>query len=334
MQIRAEQLGKHLQQSLLPAYLVAGDEPFQLGECTDLLRRRAREQGFDDRQTFTVAERFDWHELLNEARSMGLFGGRKLIELRLGEKRPDKDGSAVICQLLDNPPDDILLLITASKLDRRRDVGSKWVSAVDKVGGITDIWPIDGGRLPGWIEQRCAQKGLLADRDAIALLGEMSEGNLLACAQEIDKLALLFPDQTIGVAEVQQSVGDCSRYSIFDLTDALSRDPVRALRILDGLRAEGTDEVQILWALAREARIYEAFVSGHGSSQRLPQQKAAEAERHAIRLGLPAIGAALALAARIDQSIKGMRPGNPHSGNTALTMKLAGQPLPAIFELL
>ncbi|MEE4249539.1 MAG: DNA polymerase III subunit delta [Alcanivoracaceae bacterium] len=334
MQIRAEQLDKHLQQSLLPAYLIAGDEPFQLGECSDLLRRRAREQGFDDRQTFSVADRFDWHEVLNEAQSMGLFGGRKLIELRLGDKRPDKEGSAVICQLLGNPADDILLLITASKLDRRRDVGSKWVSAVDKAGGVIDVWPIDADRLPGWIEQRCRQRGLQADRDAIALLSELSEGNLLACAQEVDKLALLFPNHSVSVAEVQQSVGDCSRYSIFDLTDALSRDPTRALRILDGLRAEGTDEVQILWALAREARIYEAFVSGHGSSQRLPPQKAAEAERHAIRLGLPAIGAALALAARIDQSIKGMRSGDAASGNTALALKLAGQPLPAIFELI
>jgi DNA polymerase-3 subunit delta len=330
MQLRAEQLGKHLGQSLLPAYLVAGDEPFQLGECADLIRQQARTAGFEDRQTFTVADRFDWHEVLNEAQSMGLFGGRKLLELRLGEKRPDKEGSAVLCRLLDNPPPDILLLISASKLDRRRDVGSKWVSAVDAVGAVIDIWPIDASRLPRWIEQRCQLKGVQIQSDAVTLLSELSEGNALACAQEIDKLALLFPDQPIGVNEIQQSVGDCSRHSIFDL----SRDPARALRILDGLRAEGTDEVQILWALAREARIFEAFVSGHGSSQRLPQQKAVEAERHAIRLGLPAIGAALALATRVDQTIKGMRPGDAASGNTALTLKLAGQPLPAIFEQL
>lgn len=334
MKLRAEQLDKHLQQPLLPAYLIAGDEPFQQGECSDALRLRARQQGFDDRQTFTVVERFDWHQLRHEAQSMGLFGGRKLLELRLGEKRPDKDGSAVICQLLENPSDDIMLLITASKLDRRRDAGSKWVNAVDKVGALIEVWPVDAARLPGWIEQRCRQQGLQINADAVALLSELSEGNLLACAQEVDKLALLFHGQSVGIAEVQQSVGDCSRYSIFDLTDALSRDASRALRILDGLRSEGTDEVQILWALAREARIFEAFASGNGSTQRLPQQKAAEAERHALRLGLPNIGAALALAARIDQSIKGMRPGDPHSGNTALTLKLAGQPLAPIFEVL
>jgi DNA polymerase III subunit delta len=334
MQIKAEQLGKHLQQGLRPVYLIAGDEPLQLGECSDLIRTHARDAGFDDRHVFTVVERYDWSELRNEAQSMGLFGGRKLLEIRLGEKRPDKDGSALLCHLLDNPADDILLLITASKLDRRRDIGSKWVNAVEAAGAIVDIWPVDSSRLPRWIEQRMKQRGLEASSDAIALLTELSEGNLLACAQEVDKLALLFPDRPVGVEEVQQSVGDCSRHSLFDLTDALSRDPGRALRILDGLRAEGTDEIQILWALSREARIYEALISGHGHTIKLPQQKAAEAERHAIRLGLPAIGAALALAARIDQTIKGMRPGDAVSGVTALTLKLAGQPLPPLFEQL
>jgi DNA polymerase III subunit delta len=334
MQIKPEQLGKQLQQGLRQAYLVSGDEPLQLGECSDLIRTRAREAGFDDRHTFTVTDRYDWSELRNEAQSMGLFGDRKLLEVRLGDKRPDKDGSALICQLLDNPTDDILLLITSSKLDRRRDIGSKWVNAVDAAGTIIDIWPVDSSRLPRWIEQRLKQRGLDASSDAINLLAELSEGNLLACAQEVDKLALLFPSQPIGIVEVQQSVGDCSRHSLFDLTDALPRDPARALRILDGLRAEGTDEFQILNMLAREARIFEALISGHAHTVRLPQQKAAEAERHAIRLGLPAIGSALALAARVDQTIKGTRPGDAASGVTALTLKLAGQPLPPLFEQL
>ena len=332
MQVRADQLARHLQSSLLPAYLVAGDEPFQLGESLDLIRQQARRQGFEDRHVFTMADRFDWSELRHEASSMGLFGGRKLLELRLGDKRPDKEGSALLCDLLDHPSDDILLLISASRLDRRRDVGSKWVTAVDQAGALIDVWPVEMTQLPRWIEQRARQRQLSLEADAIALLAELSEGNLLACAQEIDKLALLFPDQTVDVTGVQQSAGDCSRYTVFDLTDALGRGPDRALKVLDGLRAEGTDEIQILWALAREARIYEAFASGQGSSQRLPRQKALDAERHALRLGLPAIGAALALAARIDQTIKGMRPGSPASGNTALTLRLAGQPLPTLLE--
>src|SRR5690606_4554375 len=252
------------------------------------------------RQVFTVLDqRFDWSAVRSETQSMGLFGDRRLLEIRLGSQRPDRDGSATLCQILENPPDDILLLLVCTALDRRRDIGSKWVTAIEQCGAVVNITPVDATRLPRWIEQRAQSRGLQMDREAVALLSELSEGNLLACAQEIDKLALLFPDTRIGAAQVEQSAGDCSRYTVFDLTDAIARSPARAIKILDGLRAEGTDEIRILWALTREARIFEAFASGHGSSQRLPQHKAREAEQHALRLGLPAIGAALALAARV-----------------------------------
>ena len=38
MQLRAEQLGNHLQQQLLPVYLVSGDETLLIQECCDLVR--------------------------------------------------------------------------------------------------------------------------------------------------------------------------------------------------------------------------------------------------------------------------------------------------------
>lgn len=332
MQLRPEQIAGQLEQALLPVWLISGDEPLQQQDCLDQIRAAARSAGFDDRQTFSLSDKFDWSALYHEAHSMGLFGGRKLLELRLGDKRPDKGGSEVLCQLLAEPDSDILWLISASKLDYRRDRGSKWVKAVDQAGAIIDIWPVDAEHLPHWIRQRCQSRQVQADDDAIALLAELSEGNLLACAQEIDKLALLFPAQPVSLEQLQQSVGDCSRHTLFDLGDALSTDAPRVLRVLDGVRAEGIEEIQILWALTREARQLEALASGQ--PVRLPPRKQASASQHARRLGLPAIGAALALAGRIDQTIKGMRPGDPASGNTALALRLAGAPLAPLFEQL
>ena len=75
MRLRPEQLGKHLADRLLPAYLVAGDEPLQQGELLDDLRRAARDQGFDERHRFSSDTGIDWNSLLNESQSMSLFGG-------------------------------------------------------------------------------------------------------------------------------------------------------------------------------------------------------------------------------------------------------------------
>ena len=95
MRLRPEQLGKHLADRLLPAYLVAGDEPLQQGELLDDLRRAARDQGFDERHRFSSDTGIDWNALLNESQSMSLFGGRRILELVLNRTRPAARSSAM-----------------------------------------------------------------------------------------------------------------------------------------------------------------------------------------------------------------------------------------------
>ena len=79
MRLRVEQLAKHLQNDLLPVYLVAGDEPLQQDECLDALRAAARQKGFDERHRFSADTGIDWNALLNESQSMSLFGGRRIL---------------------------------------------------------------------------------------------------------------------------------------------------------------------------------------------------------------------------------------------------------------
>src|SRR5690606_20393160 len=94
--------------------------------------------------------------------------------------------------------------------------------------------------LPRWIGQRLSSRGLRADAQATAMLAERVEGNLLAAAQEVDKLALLHPGATLDAATMQSLVADSARYDIFGLVDAaLAGDAAHALRILAGLRGEG-----------------------------------------------------------------------------------------------
>lgn len=333
MRVRVNDVARVLEQKPLRAWLVAGDEPFQVGECCDLVRRNAFDEGFSERKLFSVDAGFDWPEVLNAAQSMGLFSGRTLIEIRLGEKRPDKTGSEILQQLLAMQIDDVRLLVSCSRLDRRRDMNSKWVTAIDQAGALVEVWPVDAASLPRWIEARLARFRLQAEPDALSLLAERSEGNLLACAQEVDKLALLCDDGQVTVARVQEAVGDSSRYSIFDLTDALP-DPERALRVLEGLRGEGSEPPVILWGLTRELRMLEALATGNARSVRVPPRKLAAMERLALNLGAPSLGRALGLAARVDQMIKGMRPGDPWQGLTALVLRLGNRPLPPVLEQL
>lgn len=333
MNLKPEQLRKHLDGELRPFYLVGGDEPFQVGECCDLIRQSARRQGFEERQLFNADTGMDWSAVHAEAQSLSLFGGQRIIELRLGEKRPDKAGSQVLQELFASPPPDTLILISSSRLDRRKDLGSKWVKALEQQGVVIQVWPVAPRALPEWIRQRLAAHGLGISREAATLLAERAEGNLLACAQEVDKLALLFPEQNLDLAQIQQSVGYSSRYSPFDLTEALTRgDPRRALRVLDTLREEGMEAPVILWALSREIRAMLALLDGSDPGVRMPPQRLRLLQQHAGRLGRDALQQALTRAAAVDRAIKGMSMLSPWQELATLVLRLSGHPLPQKLE--
>ena len=326
MQVRAEQLTRQLGSELKPVYLIAGDEPFQQAEAADLVRATARKQGFLERTVFSSDTGISWQDIYNEAGSMSLFGGQRLIEIRLGSKRPDKAGSETLVQLLNMNSPDTLFLITCSRLDRRKDMKSRWVTTVDKQGVVTEIWPVPANRLHDWINRRLASHKLSASTDAVELLAQRSEGNLLACAQEIEKLALLCPGGSVEPADVQQAVGNSSRFTPFDLAEATTDgDSARALRILDTLAEEGVEAPVILWAMAREIRAMCAMAEGKDPGIRMPPQRLRAMQTRARQLGLPRLQQAQLLAARADQQVKGLQPGRAADTLAEMVLKLTAK---------
>ena len=195
MKLRAEQLSQDLGRGLKPCYLVSGDEPLLAGEAADLIRKSARQQDYLERQLFH-ADSTDWDAFLNESQSLSLFADRRILEVRIANGKPGDRGSKALVQYCENPAPDTLLLVISSKLDRSQQ-RSKWVTALEKIGAHIQIWPVDLRQMPGWLNQRLRSKGITADRDAVTVLAQRVEGNLLAAQQEIEKLALSYSGQAI-----------------------------------------------------------------------------------------------------------------------------------------
>jgi len=223
---------------LKPAYLLAGEEHLLLLEAADALRARARALGYSEREVIDAEANFDWTALAVAAASMSLFATRRVIDLRLPGGRPGKDGSAAIIEYCERPPPDTILLITCTQWSKQHE--GAWVSALERIGMFVPVWPLKQNEMQAWVEQRMKRAGLNPDREAVAALAARVEGNLLAAAQEIDKLKLLHGDAPLDAATLEALVADSARYDVFRLSDAaLGGDGARALRILAGLRAEG-----------------------------------------------------------------------------------------------
>ena len=240
MELKPERLVAQLAaEPLRPAYLVAGAEPLLVLEAADAIRTRARETGFGEREVFDADGRdFDWNALDATFRAPSLFSAQRLVELRLPTGRPGKEGGEVITGYCANPPGDIVLLVTAGEWSRQH--GGKWSEAIARIGHVVPAQQVRAHELEGWLEARLRSRGVRADRNAVQRLAERVQGNLLAAAQEVDKLALLADGSTFDGARMDALVADAARFDVFRLVDAaLNGQPAQAARMLAGLRAEG-----------------------------------------------------------------------------------------------
>ncbi len=333
MRIPLPKLQTHLGDGLAPVYLLSGDEPLQLGEAADAVRAAARAAGYANREVIEAAANFDWNQLAAEANSLSLFAEQKIIDLRLPSGKPGREGGAALAAYCADPPPDTLLLLTLPKLDKAQQ-NSKWFKAIDQLGVVVQIWPIEAAQLPRWIEQRLRAAGLQPAPGVAALLAERIEGNLLAARQEIEKLLLLLGPGPVDLDSLSQAVGDSARFDVFTLVDgALQGDATRCLRILGGLRDEGIAPPVVLWALARELRalatIARQVADGASPEQAMRSARVWDKRKPLVgqalrRLPPAAWGSLLQLCQRTDAAIKGADGDDPWRLLERIALGIAG----------
>ena len=326
MQLKLDGLDAHLRQArakgLAALYVLYGDEHLLVLEAADRIRAAARESGFSEREVLVADGRgFQWSRLLESQQSMSLFGDRKLVELRIPNGKPGKDGGEVLRAVAARPSDDVLMLVTLPRLDFAT-TKSAWFQALEGAGVSLKVDNVDRTRLPAWVGERLALQNQKVEagepgRCALQFIAEKVEGNLLAAHQEIQKLGLLYPPGEVTFDQVHDAVLNVARYDVFKLSEAmLTGDIPRLVRMLEGLRGEGEATVLVLWALTEEIRVLskvrQALAVGKpagvvakelriwGPRERLVPQAAQ-------RLTTQRLEAALALAARLDRQVKGLQ---------------------------
>jgi DNA polymerase III subunit delta len=330
MQLRAEQLEQHLQKSLAPLFVIHGDEPLIALEAADAVRAAARRRGFAEREVYTVERGFDWSAFAYAGASRSLFGGGKLVELRMPGGKPGADGAATLLAYCARLDPEMLTLVSLPRLDRAGQ-SSAWFNALAAAGVVVEVWPVERARLPQWIGARLARQAQKASPEVLEFLAARVEGNLLAAHQEVQKLALLAPPGELALETVEHAVAAVARYDPYAAAEALvAGDFARYVRVLQGLRGEGEAPTFVLFAIASALFVLRGMAEGKSAErlfgeQRLynkPLQRAVQsaARRHAR----PVLDAALSQAALIDRTIKGVARGDPWDHFTALGLKLAG----------
>jgi len=260
-----DRLVDRLNRGLDRVYLIAGPEYLLVEEGCDAIRAAVSAAGIGERIVLEADARFDWSRLDGATETLSLFATRRLVEVRLPSGKPGREGGAALRAWVEQGSDDVLL-VKCGAWDLSQEK-SAWARELDKAGVYVPCWTVKAGRLPEWISRRLASRGLRADRAACQFLAERLEGNLLAAAQEIERLALLYGEGArLGVDGLREAVTDSARFDSFRLVElVMSGQAGAAVRCVRGLRETDTPMPMVLSALSRELQTLAAF------QQRAPQ---------------------------------------------------------------
>jgi DNA polymerase III subunit delta len=336
MQLAPAQLTPHLQRGLKPLYTLHGDEPLLVQEAADAIRAAARALGYTERSVHTVAgAHFDWSAVLAAGGSLSLFADKQILEIRIPSGKPGKEGSAALQQLAEGAPgnDSTLTLVLLPRLDFATKKAA-WFAALEGNGVALEVQPVERNALPQWISQRLAQNGqrVAAGEEGqrtLQFFADRVEGNLLAAHQEVQKLALLYPQGELRFEQVESAVLNVARYDVFKLSEAvLGGQVARVQRMLDGLQAEGEAEVLVHYALAEDIRalkrVKDAMAAGRPLPMALREQRVWGLKEKLFERVLPRLSATtlenlLHGAHVVDGIVKGLKaPGWPTDGWQAL----------------
>jgi DNA polymerase-3 subunit delta len=334
MQLSAEKLEAQLSKSLASVYLIHGDEPLLVLEAADAVRAAARKRGFDEREVFVSGRGFDWADLLRAGANLSLFGGKKIVELRIASGKPGAEGGEALVRYCARPNPDNLLLVTMPRPEGPFWKAA-WFTALSATGVVAEVLSVDLARLPEWLGSRLARNGQSVDAEAMEFLVDRVEGNLLAAHQEVQKLALLAPRGELDIEIVRGAVATVARFDPFIASDALlAGDMKRYVRAIDGLRGEGESAVYVLTILGGDlqtlARVQGLVAQGHAVDKAIDLCKVWKRRQPAIRAAQrrfapAAVGAAVLHAARIDRASKGAGPGEPWDEFIRLGLELLNE---------
>lgn len=313
-----EQIGRAFSGSSstpLPRLIVLnGSELLLLEEGLDALRVALKERGFSERLSLHVEAGFDWSELAREQQTLSLFASQKSIELRIRSNLTAALSKQLI-ETCEGESEDVLVCVCPLIEFKQRK--SKWFASLDghpKVR-IFDAQAIPNTQYPSWIKQRFQSRALRVEPGVIERLALMTEGNLLATAQEIEKLKVLAVDGAVTLDLLESSLSDLSQFDAYALADAaLAGNYSQVTRVISRLETEGVEPVIACWALVRDVRaltaIKQAMMQGQGFTQacrthqvwtkRQPLMQAA-LQRFSMDEALELVQ----LCATVDQSIKG-----------------------------
>lgn len=328
----SEAFSRELQKNQQSKFLLLGDEALSRKEAFDIIRQFAKEQTYTEKLSFTVDRYFKWDQCASSLHSQGLFSQKRIIEIIIPSGKINAEGGESFYEIIQNFSQDDLIVVHLPQIDKETKL-QKWFKEIEKIAYTIRLDEIKPSELPFWLKKRASLLSINLDEESIQLISQFVHGNMLAADQELNKLALLFPSQSISYEKVSQSISNVSRYDAFELTEyVLNGDQMKTISTLNFLKEEGQNPISITsslsWVLKPMLEIKELDFRGqslenHLTKSRIFGDKLLFTKKALSFFSLKHLRAAIQKLSEIDKISKGVSPGDAWLETTRLCLGLA-----------
>ena len=234
-------------------WILHGQEPLLEQNVLDALRKSWTKHEVE-RQRYDLNSVSDWKTVFNALNSLSLFSQNLAIEVH-GNIKPDANGLKQLKHYIQHNEQNLLLVIMPKQ--DSNSLKSSFFQLVEANGVVVPLtanYPQDRQRI---LSNEADQLGIQLNQDAWVWLEQHHEHNLLAAKNSLMRVADTFSDQKlIGIEHLQECLQDQSRYSTFDLSDALiSGNLALSIKIFQYLEESGEPNSLILWTISKEMRL-------------------------------------------------------------------------------
>ena len=328
----SEAFSKELQKNQQSKFLLLGDEALSRKEAFDIIRQFAKEKTYTEKLSFTVDRFFKWDQCASSLSSQGLFSQKRIIEIIIPSGKINAEGGDSFYKILQNLTQNDLLVVHLPQIDKETKF-QRWFKEIEKIAYTIKLDEIKPTELAFWLKKRASLLSIDLDEESIQLISQLVHGNMLAADQELNKLALLFPGQSISYEKVSQSISNVSRYDTYELTDyVLNGDQMKTLLTLNFLKEEGQNPISITsslsWVLKPMLEIKELDFKGqslenHLTKSRIFGDKLIFTKKAMSFFSLKHLRAAIQKLSEIDKISKGVSPGDAWLETMRLCLGLA-----------
>lgn len=255
MLIKQSALSSYLTRKLPEICILTGSDAFLLNEAANNIKQAWQQKNNEESEEtiLYLNSPSDWSLLNEEINSYSLFASTTLIDARYDKKTLEAAAKEFLTNYVKNPNPQSLLLIRAPNLTSK--LLQTFVN--HEAVCVVQITALTGMAMQNWIVSQLQKKAVQFEAQVPELIHLYTQGNMLACAQAIEKIELIQDRDTILTAEaVKEQLIDQCNYQLFELSDAcLNADSNKAIQLLRHARNDKTEPTLVLWLLTQDLRL-------------------------------------------------------------------------------